>query len=435
MHIDNMDLASPKNSCCNENICDSSICYESENHKKQLDETTNIIKTSESLTNQNLYCCSTEKIDKLANNMNNSKEFSCLPEELTEHKTNLNTITGEFMHKINIKKIESDEYDKQNLCLPQFKNLEPINQYKTPVKYILFVIDMGQAVESDHVNSDEFLINDIVNINNFFIRKGVDVASVNQLFSEITGKFIPTCLANMDLQKGVGIPISINDIYNKEDVVGFLKNDRASFMKHENKIPKINHSILDLDKKKKYKNILEEFGICLYEDYIKNRFYHLNMHEKYKERNIIKEIYNIQQFLSPIHFNYITKNVISQALYTIRTSIIYGKSLFHKKICLKPRILRDLIISMLIPNINKQTILYKEMLGKFKIFMSKFKKDQIKKRNIHKYYDFFENNISDDIKKLKANPLFRISHDITYYLPQKICYFFLNISYRHTGMN
>ncbi|HOL07685.1 MAG TPA: RIO1 family regulatory kinase/ATPase, partial [Methanomassiliicoccaceae archaeon] len=49
-----------------------------------------------------------------------------------------------------------------------------------------FIIDVGQAVLVDHVNSKDFLYRDIDNINRFFRSRGVDVKDRENIFKEIT---------------------------------------------------------------------------------------------------------------------------------------------------------------------------------------------------------------------------------------------------------
>jgi len=46
----------------------------------------------------------------------------------------------------------------------------------------IFFIDVSQAVENDHPHSMDFLRRDIVNINDFFCKKGVHVFGAKRLF-------------------------------------------------------------------------------------------------------------------------------------------------------------------------------------------------------------------------------------------------------------
>lgn len=49
----------------------------------------------------------------------------------------------------------------------------------------VFFIDVSQAVENDHPHSMDFLRRDIVNINDFFRKKGVHVFGAKRLFEFI----------------------------------------------------------------------------------------------------------------------------------------------------------------------------------------------------------------------------------------------------------
>lgn len=50
----------------------------------------------------------------------------------------------------------------------------------------LFIIDVGQAVEHDHPNALEFLRKDCLNVHDFFVRKGMKVLSIKDMFDFIT---------------------------------------------------------------------------------------------------------------------------------------------------------------------------------------------------------------------------------------------------------
>lgn len=93
-------------------------------------------------------------------------------------------------------------------------------------KNIVYVIDVGQSVEKDHDNADEFLIKDIHNINMFFKRKGCNVRTVNAIYEFVTGKHIPFCLKGIDLEPGVTIPDNIHDVTDEKDFAHFLRQTK-----------------------------------------------------------------------------------------------------------------------------------------------------------------------------------------------------------------
>lgn len=98
----------------------------------------------------------------------------------------------------------------------------------------IFIIDMGQAVEKSHDNADEFLIKDILNISNYFRRKGCDIYPINQVFENVTGKTIPFCLREIDISPGISIPCCIGEVSNAEDLSGFLKTpEENSYVRQE----------------------------------------------------------------------------------------------------------------------------------------------------------------------------------------------------------
>ena len=55
----------------------------------------------------------------------------------------------------------------------------------------MYLIDVSQAVENDHPHSIEFLKRDIVNVNDFFRKKGVAVFSAVRIFEFIVSLEIP----------------------------------------------------------------------------------------------------------------------------------------------------------------------------------------------------------------------------------------------------
>lgn len=103
------------------------------------------------------------------------------------------------------------------------------------VKDILYVIDMGQAVEKSHDNADEFLIKDILNVNNYFERMGSIVSSINDVFVNVTGKTIPVCLRGIDILPGISIPVCIGEVNNAEDLSTFLKSHKVSTYERQDK--------------------------------------------------------------------------------------------------------------------------------------------------------------------------------------------------------
>jgi RIO kinase 1 len=65
-------------------------------------------------------------------------------------------------------------------------DLSEYNIFKTRAgKIVLF--DFGSAVETQHPNAKQFLVRDIVNINRFFEKKGIDVLDVNSVMKKVCG--------------------------------------------------------------------------------------------------------------------------------------------------------------------------------------------------------------------------------------------------------
>ena len=58
---------------------------------------------------------------------------------------------------------------------------------------------------------------DISNVNAFFEKKGVLVASVNDVFEDVTGMKIPVCMEGMEIVSDVFIPSRVSEVRNKED--------------------------------------------------------------------------------------------------------------------------------------------------------------------------------------------------------------------------
>lgn len=81
----------------------------------------------------------------------------------------------------------------------------------------LYVIDVAQSIERDHENSNNFLVMDIRNCNEFFRKKGVELKKVNDIFEEITGLKIPRYLRNTVLNRETFIPTRTSEVVNPED--------------------------------------------------------------------------------------------------------------------------------------------------------------------------------------------------------------------------
>lgn len=89
---------------------------------------------------------------------------------------------------------------------------------------VVYVIDVGQSVEIDHENAQRFLISDITNINNFFIKRGVGITSGNDLFELITGHSIPLYLKDIGINKDSFVPFRVSEVGNNEDLEMFEGN-------------------------------------------------------------------------------------------------------------------------------------------------------------------------------------------------------------------
>lgn len=92
---------------------------------------------------------------------------------------------------------------------------------------VVYVIDVGQSVETSHDNAQRFLIMDINNINSFFEKRGVCVQPGNDLFEEITGNVIPSYLKEMDISKDAFIPSRVSEVGNEEDLAVFGPGERG----------------------------------------------------------------------------------------------------------------------------------------------------------------------------------------------------------------
>ena len=59
------------------------------------------------------------------------------------------------------------------------------NIFKTPLGIMLF--DFGSAIDIQHPNSKQFLVRDVMNINRFFEKRGIDVLNIAQVVEKIRG--------------------------------------------------------------------------------------------------------------------------------------------------------------------------------------------------------------------------------------------------------
>lgn len=91
----------------------------------------------------------------------------------------------------------------------------------------IYVIDVGQSIEKDQENSNNFLAMDVRNCNLFFARKGVKVRSEIEIFEEITGLKVPKYLVKGDgkLSRETFIPSRITEVVNKEDFELFMADN------------------------------------------------------------------------------------------------------------------------------------------------------------------------------------------------------------------
>lgn len=116
--------------------------------------------------------------------------------------------------------IIDDLYNKANLI---HSDLSEYNLLYHNEK--IYVIDVGQSVERNHPSAFSFLIMDINNINRFFLKKGVAIQNVNDIFEKITKTKVPSCLKDVDLTKDAFIPTRLDDIVNIEDLNYFFKQN------------------------------------------------------------------------------------------------------------------------------------------------------------------------------------------------------------------
>src|ERR671923_2616151 len=94
---------------------------------------------------------------------------------------------------VNTEELTSDDYQqviKQMTMLYQkaklvHADLSEYNIFKTDHGIMLF--DFGSAVDIQHPNSRQFLLRDVLNVNKFFEKRGIDVLNTTQAVEEIRG--------------------------------------------------------------------------------------------------------------------------------------------------------------------------------------------------------------------------------------------------------
>ena len=64
-------------------------------------------------------------------------------------------------------------------------DLSEYNIFKTDIGIMLF--DFGSAVDIQHPNSKQFLLRDVMNINRFFEKRGIEVLNTAQVVEKIRG--------------------------------------------------------------------------------------------------------------------------------------------------------------------------------------------------------------------------------------------------------
>ena len=94
---------------------------------------------------------------------------------------------------------------------------------------ILYVIDVGQSVDTTHLYSDIFLMNDILNINRFFERRGLGVEDHKSIYERTTGKEMTFELNGNEMNKlGFMVDEEIllkNDSNDESDVSSSSETD------------------------------------------------------------------------------------------------------------------------------------------------------------------------------------------------------------------
>jgi RIO kinase 1 len=64
-------------------------------------------------------------------------------------------------------------------------DLSEYNIFKTDLGIMLF--DFGSAIDIQHPNSKQFLLRDVMNINRFFEKRGIEVLNTAQVVEKIRG--------------------------------------------------------------------------------------------------------------------------------------------------------------------------------------------------------------------------------------------------------
>jgi RIO kinase 1 len=64
-------------------------------------------------------------------------------------------------------------------------DLSEYNIFKTDLGIMLF--DFGSAVDLQHPNSKQFLLRDVMNINRFFEKRGIEVVNTSKVIEQIRG--------------------------------------------------------------------------------------------------------------------------------------------------------------------------------------------------------------------------------------------------------
>ncbi len=115
-------------------------------------------------------------------------------------------------------KLIKDMYQKAHLIHADFSEYNLIYHNNE-----VYVIDVSQSMDINQENSNSFLVMDLCNCNDFFIKKIKSIKSEVDLFEDITGLRIPEYLkVDGKLNKECFIPSRIIEIANKEDISLFI---------------------------------------------------------------------------------------------------------------------------------------------------------------------------------------------------------------------
>ena len=121
-------------------------------------------------------------------------------------------------------KLIKDMYQKAHLIHADFSEYNLIFHNDE-----VYVIDVSQSMDINQENSNSFLVMDLCNCNEFFMKKVSRIRSEVELFEEITGLKIPKYLKiDGKLNKECFIPSRIIDIANKEDLSLFIDNHKST---------------------------------------------------------------------------------------------------------------------------------------------------------------------------------------------------------------